>query len=219
MSTCIVIAARNEADNIGPIVRGALYHGDVLVVDNASSDGTMQAAVDADALVLLHEQDTHIKQSFVDGFREVMHDYHHIVQMDAGGSHNPQDIPRLLAALDNADVATTWRTDFVGHPWWRIAMSRLAGWLIRLATGMPYRDPTSGFRAYRAQVLREIDQANGWEFVPARAHAFQFELLAHIWRQRYTVAEVPICYRGSGSSVKLWIVWEALRSLWRLACS
>lgn len=216
MSVVTVIAARNEADNIARVVKGALRYGDVLVVDNLSTDGTVWAAREAGADVLVHEQDRHIRQSYVDGFREVMGDYDRIVQMDAGGSHDPKYIPMLLRGLGSADVAITKRISFDNHLLYRIAMTGAAGWLIRRVTGMPYADPTSGFRAYRAEVLVALEEL--WEFdnLQATAHAFQFELLYCIWQHKFSVAEVSITYRGSGSSLKPWVVWEALRVLWTL---
>jgi len=216
MSTITVIAARNEGDSIYAVVRGALAYGDVLVVDNASTDSTADMALRAGADVFYHEQDTHIKQSYVDGFVHVLAYYDSIVQMDAGHSHDVRDIPYLLAALEGADVAIGKRVQFIGHPCWRIAMSRAAGWLIRTLTGMPYADPTGGFRAYRADVLLELDVLGILDGLQATAHAFQFELLYHIWRCGFTVAEVPISYHGSGSSLKPWVVREAMGVLWAL---
>jgi len=224
--TAIVIAARNEEDNIIAVVQDASQHGDVFVVDDASEDRTAALAAEAGAFVLRHSHRTHIRQAYIDGWRWVLyqqdHTYRYIVQMDAGHSHDTNAIPKLLAPIQNHHanmvVGSRFVTGgkFINQPRWRILLSHCGSYLVRLLTGIPVKDVTSGFRAYNASTLLCLDNTGITDTIKAKAHAFQFEWLVTVWRLGYKIKEVPIIYVGSQSSVKLSTVIEALKTVYRI---
>jgi dolichol-phosphate mannosyltransferase len=214
--TAVVIAAYNEADNIAEVVSQARRHGEVIVVDDASTDETATLARQAGAALVRHETNTHIKQAFVDGFRCALQtDAKYIVQMDAGLSHSTDEIPNLVGALSDADMAIGSRCVNGGRLINQPLRRRLLSWggslLVRRATGMKIRDLTSGFKAYRRSLLHGLDAEGVLDRLKARKFAFQFELSGHIHRRGYRIAEVPITYRATGSSLNHTVVVEALR--------
>lgn len=219
----IVIAAYNEADNIADVVRKTAQYGEVIVVDDASTDDTAALARLAGATVVRHEVNTHIKQAFIDGFRHALRlGPTYIVQMDAGLSHDPDEIPTLVDALREADMVIGSRCvdggRLIKQPLRRRALSWGGSLLVRMATGMKIRDLTSGYKAYRRSVLQVLDARGFLDRLKARTFAFQFELSSCIHRLGYRIKEVPITYRATGSSLNLSVVWEALgiwmRLLW-----
>jgi dolichol-phosphate mannosyltransferase len=135
--------------------------------------------------------------------------------MDAGLSHDPGEIPRLVAALHDADLAIGSRSvaggRLVNQPWRRRLLSWGGSVLVRRATGMKIRDLTSGFKAYRRSVLETLDRQGVLDGLKARTFAFQFELSSHVFRRRYRIVEVPITYRATGSSLNGAVIREALR--------
>jgi predicted SAM-dependent methyltransferase/glycosyltransferase involved in cell wall biosynthesis len=211
----IVIAAYNEADNMVEVVARARPHGHVIVVDDASTDDTAELARQAGATVLRHATNTHIRQAFVDGFRYALKSKaKYVVQMDAGLSHDAEEIPRLLGALDGADMVIGSRCIeggwLVRQPFRRRALSWAGSLLVRAATGTRTRDLTSGFKAYRRGVLEHLDRRGILDRLKARAFAFQFELSSCIHRAGFRIEEVPITYRATGSSLNRAVVLEAL---------
>lgn len=218
INTAIVIAARNEAGNISEVVQRASQYGNVIVVDDASVDMTARLAVLAGATVMRHCIRTHIRRAFVDGFQFALkRDYKRIVQIDAGLSHDPDEIPKLLQGLDEAAMVIGSRylpgarSD---QKYWRRLLSRGGTFL----TGLPFTDVTSGFRAYDASLLNNLNEQGVLDNLRAKAHAFQFELLWQITNRGYPIKEVPITYRAGRSSLRIGTVIEALRVLARLRC-
>lgn len=215
-----MIAARNEEDNIGKVVREALLYGDVIVVDNASEDSTALLAESEGAVVIRHAINTHIKESFIDGFRFILKQgYKRVIQMDAGLSHSPYEIPRLIKGLDSAPMVIGSRfmpesyTDQKASRW---LLSRGGTFLVRTLIGIPFTDVTSGFRAFDASLLKDLDERGVLDGLKSAAHAFQFELLWRIVKLGYEVHEVPITYRAGKSSLRIGTVGEALQTLARL---
>jgi dolichol-phosphate mannosyltransferase len=225
MTVLICIPTYQEAENIAAIVGRALAavpEAHVLVADDASPDGTGDIAdllaVGDDRVHVLHRPG---KQGLGAAYRAAFAwglaaGYDVLVEMDADGSHRPEQLPALLAALDEADVAigSRWVPGGVveGWPLSRRLISRAGSLYARLALGIPQRDATSGFRAYRADALRMI----GTESVRSEGYGFQIEMLWDAVRAGLVVAEVPIVFadrtRGD-SKMSLRIVIEAL---WRV---
>jgi dolichol-phosphate mannosyltransferase len=221
----VVIPTYNEAENLREIVkrvREAAPAVEILVVDDASPDGTGALAEElatADAAVhVLHRTGKQgLGSAYVAGFgwaRE--HEFDVVVEMDADGSHAPEQLPRLLTALRTADVVLGSRWvpggQVVNWPWRRMALSRGANLYTRLALGMPVRDATGGYRAYRMPVLDKIDI----DSVASQGYCFQVDLA---WRAHWhglRLVEVPITFtdrqRGA-SKMSPTIVREAL---WRV---
>ena len=170
-SVLVVIPTYNERDNLEPLLsrlHAAVPAAHVLVVDDASPDGTGEladklAAVDARVRVLHRAGKAGLGAAYLAGFAEALRDgYQVVVEMDADGSHAPEDLPALLAALDDADLVIGSRYvpggRVVNWPTHRQWLSRGGNLYSRLALGVPIRDITGGYRAFRRQVLEELDR-------------------------------------------------------------
>jgi dolichol-phosphate mannosyltransferase len=218
----VVVPTYNEADNVDHIVgrvRGAVPDADVLIADDNSPDGTGKIA---DRLA---EEDSHIhvlhrlgKQglgaAYLAGFEwGLEHGYDVLVEMDADGSHPPEALPSLLQRLGSADLVlgSRWVPGgrVVNWPRSREVLSRGGNAYVRLLLGIPLRDATGGFRAFRAATLRGLDLAN----VESQGYCFQVDLAWRAVRSGFRVAEVPITFvereRGE-SKMSQSIVLEAL---------
>jgi dolichol-phosphate mannosyltransferase len=221
----VVIPTYNEAENLAPIVtrvRAAAPEVEVLVADDASPDGTgaiadRLAAADPRVHVLHRPGKQGLGAAYVAGFgwaRE--HGFDVVVEMDADGSHAPEQLPRLLAALRTADVVlgSRWVPGgrVVNWPWRRVLLSRGGNLYTRLVLGVPIRDATGGYRAYRTPVLDKIDI----DSVRSQGYCFQVDLAWRAHRHGLRVVEVPITFtereRGA-SKMSPAIVREAL---WRV---
>ncbi len=201
----VVVPTLDEADNIDRLLRGirsAAPDVDVLVVDDASPDGTADladvlAASLGSITVVRRHGDPGLGAAYRDGFRYGLeHGYDAIIEMDADLSHEPTAIPALVAALaDGADLAIGTRyIDGGATPGWplhRRLLSRAGGEYARLALHLPAHDPTSGFRAFRADLLRECELST----VGAQGFAFQLEMLHRATCLGARIVEVPIVFR------------------------
>jgi dolichol-phosphate mannosyltransferase len=218
----VVIPTYNEADNVGVIidrVRRAVPAVDVLVADDNSPDGTGEiadrlAAADAAVHVLHRPGKQGLGAAYVAGFgwaRE--HGYEAVVEMDADGSHAPEQLPRLLDALREADLVIGSRYvpggTVVNWPKSRLVISRGGSLYTRLCLGVPYRDTTAGYRAYRMPVLDKIEI----DSVTSQGYCFQIDMLWRTHKCGFRVVEVPITFadreRGT-SKMSSKIVREAL---------
>ena len=221
----VVIPTYNEADNVRVIVdrvRQAVPTVDLLVVDDNSPDGTGgiadALALADDAVQVLHRAGKQgLGAAYVAGFA-LAHErgYDAVVEMDADGSHAPEELPRLLDALGDADVVLGSRYvaggRTVGWPLHRQAISRTGNTYVRLALGMPFKDATGGYRAYRMPVIDKI----GIDSVSSQGYCFQVDLAWRAYRHGFRVVEVPITFaeRARGKSkMSSTIVREAL---WRV---
>ncbi|TWG07549.1 polyprenol monophosphomannose synthase [Saccharopolyspora dendranthemae] len=222
----VVIPTYNERDNLEPIVRrlfDALPEANVLVVDDGSPDGTGEVAdrlaVSDDRLHVLHRTEkAGLGAAYVAGFEWALaRDYTAIMEMDADGSHAPEDLPRLVGMLgDNgtgADVVlgsryvTGGRT--VNWPWYREFLSRGANVYSKLALGVPINDITSGYRVYRREVLETVQLHN----IASQGYCFQVDLALRAVVAGFVVVEAPITFveRELGASkMDADIVREAL---------
>jgi dolichol-phosphate mannosyltransferase len=222
---CVIIPTYNERDNLPIALAGIAEHAagvDVLIVDDASPDGTgewAQRAADRDPTVhVLHRTAKQgLGAAYLAGFTWCLdRGYDVIIEMDADGSHRPEDLPLLLAAVDSSDVVLGSRWvdggSVVNWPRSREVLSRGGNLYTRWALGIPLADATGGFRAFRADVLRSLDLAS----VASQGYCFQVDLAWRAWQRGYTVTEVPITFieRSIGTSkMSRGIVAEAL---WRV---
>lgn len=199
----VIIPTYDERDNIEPIVRrvhAAAPEAHVLVVDDASPDGTgkiAEALADADDRVhVLHRAGkAGLGAAYIAGFGwGLARNYEVLVEMDADGSHAPEQLPRLLAALDGADLVlgSRWVPGgaVVNWPRSREAISRGGNLYARLALGVGLRDVTGGYRAFRRRVLEEIDYAA----VVSQGYCFQVDMAWRAVRAGFRVVEVPITF-------------------------
>lgn len=229
MRVLVVVPTYDEAQTLpGTLarLRAAVPDADVLVVDDGSPDGTgdlAEAAAATDPVVhVLHRSGKQgLGKAYVAGFGWALErGYDVVVEMDADGSHQPEELPRLLDAF--TDAAATGRPvdlvigsrwvpggSVVHWPWHREVLSRGANTFTRLAMGLPVRDATAGFRAYRAPVLAALHL----EEVASQGYCFQIDMA---WRVHLTggvIREVPIRFveRQQGrSKMSNRIVAEAL---------
>jgi dolichol-phosphate mannosyltransferase len=221
----VVIPTYNESDNVRGIVdrvRRAAPTVDVLIADDNSPDGTGAiadelAAADRQIHVLHRPGKQGLGAAYIAGFgwaRE--RGYDAVVEMDADGSHAPEELPRLLDAARKADVVIGSRWvrggTVVNWPVHRLLLSRGASLYTRIAMGLPVRDATAGYRVYRTPVLDkiEVDQ------VVSQGYCFQIDLTWRSYRNGLRITEVPITFaereRGA-SKMSSSIVREAL---WRV---
>jgi dolichol-phosphate mannosyltransferase len=199
----VIIPTYNESENIERVLTRlftTLPDAHALVVDDASPDGTgkiVDALADHDARVhVLHRAEkAGLGAAYVAGFDwGLAHDYGVLVEMDADGSHAPEQLPRLLKALGSADLVlgSRWVRGgaIVNWPRRREALSRGGNLYVRLALGLDLQDATGGYRAYRRQVLEKIDYAAA----TSQGYCFQVDLAWRAVRAGLRVVEVPITF-------------------------
>jgi dolichol-phosphate mannosyltransferase len=224
-SILVVIPTYDERENLEGIlgrVRAAVPTADVLVVDDASPDGTGRladslAAADPRLRVLHRPAKQGLGPAYLAGFGwGLERDYQAFVEMDADGSHAPEQLPRLLDALRDADVVlgSRWVPGgaVVDWPRRRELLSRGGNAYARLLLRLPVRDATGGFRVYRREVLEAIELGD----VASAGYCFQVDVLWRAWRAGFEVIEVPITFveRVAGvSKMNRDVVAEAL---WRI---
>jgi dolichol-phosphate mannosyltransferase len=199
----VIIPTYNEAENIRLItdrVRRAVPCVDILVADDNSPDGTGRiadelATADNHIHVLHRPGKQGLGAAYVAGFawaKEKAYDV--VVEMDADGSHAPEELTKLLDALRDHDAVLGARYVPGGsvHNWplHRLLLSRGGNIYIRMALGMPFTDATGGYRAYRMAVLDKIDVAT----VASQGYSFQVELAWRTYRNGFRIAEVPITF-------------------------
>lgn len=218
----VIVPTYNEADNLPLIlgrVRAAVPEADVLVADDNSPDGTGRiaeemASTDPGIHVLHRPGKAGLGAAYLAGFAWGLdHGYGVLVEMDADGSHRPEELPGLLSALIHADVVlgSRWVDGgaVVNWPRSRMVLSKGGSLYTRLALGIKTRDATGGYRAYRADALRSLDLAT----VTSNGYCFQVDLLWRALQRGLVVREVPITFveREIGTSkMSQRIVVEAL---------
>jgi dolichol-phosphate mannosyltransferase len=229
--TLVIIPTYNERENLESMVERVLHsnpHIELLVVDDNSPDGTGALAED----LAFHEPRLHVlhrpgKQglgaAYQAGFRWGLdRSYDVLVEMDGDGSHQPEQLHRLLDGLDHADLVVGSRWVDGGQienwPLRRMLLSRAGSLYARVALGLPFHDITGGYRAFRASAL----QAIGLSTVASAGYCFQIDMLWHAYRMGLRIEEVPITFverRFGVSKMGAGIVREAIVkvTLWGLA--
>lgn len=218
----VIIPTYNEADNLPVIVgrvRSAVPQADILVADDNSPDGTGAIADrlsrSDDHVHVLHRAGKEgLGKAYLAGFDwGLARGYDVLVEMDADGSHQPEELPRLLDALRHADLVLGSRWvpggSVVNWPTSRKALSRGGSLYTRIALGIRTRDATGGYRAFRAETLRDLDLGT----VESNGYCFQVDLLWRALQRGKVVREVPITFveREVGTSkMSQRIVVEAL---------
>jgi len=230
IDTLVIIPTYNEKENINKIaavVLEASPHADMLFVDDNSPDGTGQLA---DALAEKHGR-VHVMhrtskeglgQAYIAGFRWALErDYSFVMEMDCDFSHDPNEIPNFRDAVrKDADLVLGSRykdgVRVINWPISRLMLSRGAGIYVQIITGMPFTDPTGGFKCFRREVLESYD----FDRVKANGYGFQIEMTHKAWMKGFRIGEIPITFedRKEGTSKMSGnIVYEALWVVWALA--
>lgn len=225
----VIVPTYNERANLPALVERIMALPDavdLLVVDDNSPDGTGALADEFAAkfpsIHVLHRHEKNgLGQAYCKGFAWALaRGYDFILEMDGDLSHDPSDIPRLVAAArDGADLVLGSRYKggirVINWPMRRLLLSTAAAVYVRLVTGMPFSDPTGGYKCFRQEALRLLNL----EAVRSNGYSFQIELTHKLWRRGCDVREVPIVFteRQVGvSKLSRRIVFEAILVTWRL---
>ena len=224
----VIIPTYNEKDNIHILLTAIFEHNPdlhILFVDDNSPDGTgylldTKASEDERIHVLHRTHKQGLGRAYIAGFGWALErDYERICEMDADMSHNPADLPALIGATDEADLALGSRyldgIRVINWPLHRLMLSKGASYYVRGLTGMPFTDPTGGFKCFRREVLENLDL----ETITSNGYSFQIEMTHRAWRRGFKVVETPITFieREIGvSKMSSDIVTEALFIVWQL---
>ncbi len=206
----VLIPTYNEVDNIDRLIPAVLAAApvDLIILDDSSPDGTAERAQDlADrdcrVQVVVRQAKRGLGRAYIDGFeRALAGGYDRIIQMDADFSHDPKELPKLLAATDICDLAlgSRWVAGggTVNWPLPRILVSRCGSLYARQLLGVQIRDLTGGFKCWRSDCLRAIDLRS----VNSTGYAFQVEMTYRAFSQGFRISELPITFveRQSGVS-------------------
>ena len=201
MKTIVVIPTYDEKENVAAMAAAVLSTEptiELLFVDDNSPDGTgdviEELMKDERRIHCLHrEKKCGLGRAYVAGFRKALEfGAERIVQMDCDFSHDPSDLPRLLA--EDADLVIASRYvkggSTPGWPFKRRLISRCGGIFIRTVTGMPLKDPTGGFKCWKAETLKKID----FETVASAGYSFQLEMNHRTWKAGLKIKEIPIAF-------------------------
>lgn len=201
MKTMAIIPAKDAASTVGDVVRGVLSAVpglDVIVVDDGSADATGARAREAGARVLRHDVNQGKGAALQTGFDAALEaGADAVVALDADGQHDPTFAPKLLAALDGADVVVGSRNaDRTGMPWLRKATNDVTSWWVSRLAGQRIEDSQSGYRAIKAPVLRAIRPQS-------RRFEFESEFLVAAARAGFRIgaAPIPTLYNAPGSHI------------------
>ena len=227
VNTLVIVPTYNERTTV-PVVARRLFDAvadqrvELLIVDDNSPDGTgaiadQLAAADRRIHALHRPEKAGLGSAYLAGFEWALSaDYDAIGEMDADMSHDPADVPRLMAALARSDLVIGSRYVPGGAvrawPTHRLLLSRGGNAYVRWLTGLPVADATAGFRLYRRTVLEQFSLSE----VRAEGYAFQLDMVLRAWRSGFRVTEIPITFteRTQGASkMSRTIVAEAL---WRV---
>lgn len=228
MKTLVISPTYNERKNIKllvDMVLGNYPDFDLLIIDDNSPDGTSEKVKDLQSkyenlYLEIRANKSGLGTAYIYGFKWALdHKYDRIVQMDADLSHNPMDLPMLVKNLDEYDLVIGSRyikgISVVNWPLRRLMLSYGANTYSRIITGMPIMDGTGGFKAWKSEVLSDIDL----DSVRSQGYSFQIEMNFRAWIKDYKIKEVPIIFsdRTIGQSkMSKKIVYEAVFMVWRL---
>lgn len=224
----VIVPTYNESENIEQLSTQILAQDErieLLVVDDASPDGTGEladglAARNTRIHVLHREGKLGLGTAYVAGFRwAIERGFDAVCEMDADFSHDPGVLPDLIAAAEEHDlvIGSRYKTgvNVVNWPLSRLLLSYGASIYTRVITGMPVRDPTSGYKCFRRATLEALDL----ERIRSGGYSFQIEVNFKVWRKGLSIHEVPIIFvdRLQGhSKMSRAIVREAIWMVWKL---
>ena len=202
----VIIPTYNEIENIGKIIDAVMRLSDgfdVLVIDDASPDGTQDAVLSkieqypGRVYMETRQGKLGLGTAYIHGFKWALsRQYGYVIEMYADFSHNPDDLPKLYHQCRDhgADIAIGSRyvsgVNVVNWPMRRVLMSYFASMYVRVITRMPLRDSTAGFVCYRAEVLRTLNLDN----IQFKGYAFQIEMKFKSWFRKFKIVEVPIVF-------------------------
>ena len=230
MKPIVVIPTYNEKENVAEMAAAALANlppeGMVLFCDDNSPDGTGAIIDDLCAkeprLAVLHRTKKEgLGRAYVAGFAKALEmGASHIFEMDCDFSHDPKDLPRMLAAAEEADVVIGSRYvkdgKCVGWPFRRWFISRFGGIFIRLVMGTPVNDPTGGFKCFRRETLEKMGDFSA---IQSFGYSFQMEMNYRMWKMGLKLKEIPITFterRAGHSKITGSIATETLKLVFKI---
>lgn len=225
----VIIPTYNERENVPRVVPKVLSQDpriDVLVVDDASPDGTGELAGELAeenprVHVLRRTGERGLGPAYIDGMRwGLERAYALLFEMDADLSHPPRHLPEFIEKMEQADVVigsryTDGRVTVINWPIRRLLLSYFGTVYARIVTGLPVSDATGGYNCFRREVLESLDL----DRIESNGYAFQIELKLRAWRKGFRITEIPIVFteRDSGESkMSKKIVREAVWKVWKL---
>ncbi len=225
----VVVPTYNERENLPrliPLILGQDERLDVLIIDDASPDGTGKTADEIAAeeprLHVLHRAGKlGLGTAYIEGFRWALaRGYDAVFEMDADFSHDPAHLPAFLDALRDYDVVLGsrylhGRVTVVNWPMSRLLLSWFANQYARVITRLPVSDATGGFKCFRRKVLETIEL----DRVGSEGYSFQIEMSLRAWRKGFALGEIPITFtdRDLGESkMSNRIIFEAVWRVWTL---
>ncbi len=225
MTAIVVIPTYNEAANVERLVAAIRENAPdlhILFVDDDSPDGTGQivdtlaeAPTNQGYIFALHRAvKDGFARAYIAGYQwAIARNYDVIVQMDADLSHEPRYLPALIAGTNRADMVVGSRylngISVINWPLKRIILSCFANWYVRKVTSLPINDCTSGFRAYKTEVLKALNL----ESIVSNGYSFQVEMTYRAWLMGRTMIEEPIIFverRDGQSKMNGKIIREAM---------
>ena len=228
MKTIVISPTFNERKNIKIFIDAVLIDNpdfDLLIVDDNSPDGTSEKVRELQSefenlYLEVREKKLGLGTAYIYGFKWALNrKYDRIVQMDADLSHNPKDLAMMVKKLDDNDLVIGSRyikgISVVNWPLRRLMLSYGANTYSRMITGMPIMDGTGGFKAWKSEVLQDIDL----DSVRSQGYSFQIEMNFRAWIKGYKLKELPIIFsdRTIGKSkMSKKIVYEAIFMVLRL---
>ena len=201
--TLVVVPTYNERENLPPLAKrlmGLPVAVDILVVDDNSPDGTGQIADELSrqnpSIHVLHRTEkSGLGRAYIAGFKWALDQgYEYVFELDGDFSHNPDDIPMFLEAAKDADLVLGSRyvngIRIINWPLSRLMLSKCAAKYVRIITGMPFTDPTGGYKCFRRKSLQTIEL----DTVRSNGYSFQIEMTHRLWRRGMKIVEVPIIF-------------------------
>jgi len=226
--TLIIIPTYNERDNVLKMIDAVARVSaklSVLIIDDNSPDGTAEEVVKAQKEnthlhLIKREKKLGLGSAYVEGFQFALNGpYEFIFEMDCDFSHDPHDIPQLLAAANEHDLVIGSRyidgIRIINWPLKRLLVSSFAAWYCRTITGMPLKDGMGGFKCFRRKTLESLNLSK----VYSGGYSFQIEMNYKVYSKGCSIVEVPIIFyerREGKSKMDLKVILEAIMVVFKL---
>ncbi|MFA5498699.1 MAG: polyprenol monophosphomannose synthase [Candidatus Cloacimonadia bacterium] len=228
MRALVITPTYNEAENIRAIIEKVLEQDariEMLIVDDNSPDGTGKIVEE----IMETEKRVHILKragklglgsAYIAGFKYAIENgYDAVFEMDGDFSHDPKVLPVMLKEIENNDVIIGSRyvkgVCVLNWPMKRLLLSYFASKYVKFITRMPFKDPTSGFKCYRIEALKNLEL----DKIMSDGYSFQVEVKYRLWLKKFRIKEIPIVFNDrfiGESKMSKKIVYEAVWMVWKL---